>query len=713
MQRLMKLMMVAACLFLAPLHLFARSIVTGYCQQGGEQVATGPWRSSTVVMRTYPLATVTVWISNTVILATIYSDSGGTPQANPLTADVRGYFQFYGDDAIFDIRCSGAGIVNPFVMHNFLAPQSAVLSVAGKTGAVTLAGSDLTNGTTGSGALVLQTSPTINTPTITSANLTGTPVAPTAAPGTNTTQLATTAFVTAATGGATLVPATRTISTTSPLTGGGDLSANRTFACATCAVTGTAINTTSPLAGGGDLSTTRTLTCSTCAVTNAANSWTATQLPNTSNSIDLGDSTHKWRDLWMGRTIQVPDGSTANPFLKRSAGSAGLLWNTDVFLQYYNGSQTLSLDTTSLTGGYNLTFVGSGTTVMPIIPQKITVTGLTNARTWTVPDQNFTIAAKEINNNFTAAQTITQSSVSPSLTVTTTGANNGVLIDSSSASAGSALTVNGASWFGAVAINANTTGAAASAIYGDYKEPGGASGGNGVFGIVSSTTTTGTSYGVRGFNRSQVSTTGYGAGFSAYGAPSIWAQASNASNTQPTAVLQDNGQAASTKMLDVQDSGGSSVASIDREGDLIVHSLAKINGVTTAGSFGVAPIVGNAADVLLTASKGTTNLVASAPAGMYRICFAETIAVAATTSSSIIVTIGWNSGAARTSTLASLNGGALTTAADTSNTVGSQLANCIVVSVVGTTNITYATTYASSGATAMQYNLTSTAERLQ
>ncbi len=51
-----------------------------------------------------------------------------------------------------------------------------------------LAASDLSNGTTGTTTVVLSASPT----------LTGTPIAPTAATGTNTTQIATTAFVTAA-----------------------------------------------------------------------------------------------------------------------------------------------------------------------------------------------------------------------------------------------------------------------------------------------------------------------------------------------------------------------------------------------------------------------------------------------------------------------------------------------------------------------------------
>jgi hypothetical protein len=72
-----------------------------------------------------------------------------------------------------------------------------------------------------------------------SPTFTGTPLAPTATPGTNTTQIATTAFVTAAVVAAGGVPTARTISTTSPLAGGGDLSANRTLSIADAAADGT------------------------------------------------------------------------------------------------------------------------------------------------------------------------------------------------------------------------------------------------------------------------------------------------------------------------------------------------------------------------------------------------------------------------------------------------------------------------------------------
>lgn len=74
----------------------------------------------------------------------------------------------------------------------------------------------------------------INSPTFT-----GTPSAPTASSGTNTTQLATTAFVTSAvsTGTTGLVNESRTITAGTGLSGGGSLAADRTISLANTAVT--------------------------------------------------------------------------------------------------------------------------------------------------------------------------------------------------------------------------------------------------------------------------------------------------------------------------------------------------------------------------------------------------------------------------------------------------------------------------------------------
>ena len=73
--------------------------------------------------------------------------------------------------------------------------NSDITSLSGLTTALSVAqGGTGSTTATGSGAVVLTSSPSIASPT-----LTGTPVAPTAASGTNTTQVATTAFVQTAT----------------------------------------------------------------------------------------------------------------------------------------------------------------------------------------------------------------------------------------------------------------------------------------------------------------------------------------------------------------------------------------------------------------------------------------------------------------------------------------------------------------------------------
>ena len=84
---------------------------------------------------------------------------------------------------------NGTDIIDATNYMSALSLGAALPVTSGGTGVTT---------STGSGANVLGTSPTIATPSISSPTLTGTPVAPTASPGTNTTQIATTAFVTAA-----------------------------------------------------------------------------------------------------------------------------------------------------------------------------------------------------------------------------------------------------------------------------------------------------------------------------------------------------------------------------------------------------------------------------------------------------------------------------------------------------------------------------------
>jgi hypothetical protein len=84
----------------------------------------------------------------------------------------------------FILRTAGASTLANW--QELLAPTSAVASVAGKTGAVTLTASDV-----GLGNVTNESKATL----LANAALTGTPTAPTAATTANTTQIATTAFV--------------------------------------------------------------------------------------------------------------------------------------------------------------------------------------------------------------------------------------------------------------------------------------------------------------------------------------------------------------------------------------------------------------------------------------------------------------------------------------------------------------------------------------
>ena len=88
-----------------------------------------------------------------------------------------------GAKVILVMNSAGTDIVVATNYMSALTLGAALPVTSGGTGVTT---------STGSGANVLGTSPTIASPT-----LTGTPIAPTASPGTNTTQVATTAFVTA------------------------------------------------------------------------------------------------------------------------------------------------------------------------------------------------------------------------------------------------------------------------------------------------------------------------------------------------------------------------------------------------------------------------------------------------------------------------------------------------------------------------------------
>lgn len=116
----------------------------GYCELGGQTVTTQGIASTTKVQRSYPLCTVTVFNSGTLTPSTIFSDSGGTPKANPFSADAFGFAFFYiTETQNVDIQFSGGGITSPFTRSDIYASGAAtgggggsgITSLNGLTGA--------------------------------------------------------------------------------------------------------------------------------------------------------------------------------------------------------------------------------------------------------------------------------------------------------------------------------------------------------------------------------------------------------------------------------------------------------------------------------------------------------------------------------------------------------------------------------------------------
>jgi hypothetical protein len=93
----------------------------GFCEQGGQKVATNSAQSTTNVQQSYPGATLTVYLTGTGspgTKATLYSTNTGTALANPLTCSTfNGYYSFYAaNGSVVDLTFSGAGIAAPFTI---------------------------------------------------------------------------------------------------------------------------------------------------------------------------------------------------------------------------------------------------------------------------------------------------------------------------------------------------------------------------------------------------------------------------------------------------------------------------------------------------------------------------------------------------------------------------------------------------------------------
>lgn len=116
----------ALCLLVSTLFLpsgaYANERAWGYCQNGNQVVITGGVSSTTKVQGSFPGCTITVFESDGVTLATLYSDNllSPTPKSNPFTADSTGFWFFYAANNAYRVQMSGGGIPSPVLIGDIL-----------------------------------------------------------------------------------------------------------------------------------------------------------------------------------------------------------------------------------------------------------------------------------------------------------------------------------------------------------------------------------------------------------------------------------------------------------------------------------------------------------------------------------------------------------------------------------------------------------------
>lgn len=115
--------------------------VSGIASKGGKVVRISA-STEYKLMETYPLCTVTVYLTGTLTTASIFSDEGGTAKSNPFTAGTDASYSFYIAPGRYDIKFSGTGIISPFTISDVFVETggggggSGVDSFNGRTGVV-------------------------------------------------------------------------------------------------------------------------------------------------------------------------------------------------------------------------------------------------------------------------------------------------------------------------------------------------------------------------------------------------------------------------------------------------------------------------------------------------------------------------------------------------------------------------------------------------
>lgn len=125
--------------------------INGQCSVGNTRAATQGLNSTNILVGNYPSCTVTVYLTGTSTLATIYSTTTGSSLSNPFTAGTNGLWTFYTGSGGYDVVLSGGSPLqfpSPVTIPD-VAPSNSGLSIPlpiseGGTGATTSPGA-LTN----------------------------------------------------------------------------------------------------------------------------------------------------------------------------------------------------------------------------------------------------------------------------------------------------------------------------------------------------------------------------------------------------------------------------------------------------------------------------------------------------------------------------------------------------------------------------------------
>ena len=122
-------LIVLACAFATGAH--ARARYSNWCQVGNQAVTiTGAGTSSTKWQLSGPACTVTVYLTGTLTLASLYSNNSGTVLANPFTAAANGSYFLYADNGRYDIVTSAGGLPTSVTIGDVFLIDTASLSAA-------------------------------------------------------------------------------------------------------------------------------------------------------------------------------------------------------------------------------------------------------------------------------------------------------------------------------------------------------------------------------------------------------------------------------------------------------------------------------------------------------------------------------------------------------------------------------------------------------